>query len=297
MIENFPSHSTTRPAFASADAQARYLSAYDAVLERWPVAVQPVDVPSIYGTTRVNVAGSEDGRPLVLLHGGGATSTVWFANVADLGRTHRVYAVDVIGSPGRSVHDGQPITTLDDLMAWLDALLRNLGLDRADLCGHSYGGWLALSYALRSPERVSKLALIDPTLCFAGMRLGYRLRAVPMLLRPTAERVRGFIRAETDGIEVDPAWLNLMALGFVDFPSSKIVMPRRPEAECLRASKVPTLLLLAEKSRSHDIGRVARNARRLMPGVVTVILPGATHHSVPTENPARLNRELVDFYA
>ncbi|OLB65670.1 MAG: hypothetical protein AUI10_05680 [Actinobacteria bacterium 13_2_20CM_2_72_6] len=49
-----------------------FLAAYDALLRRWPVPVEPVEVPSAYGTTRVNVCGPVDGEPLVLLHGGGA---------------------------------------------------------------------------------------------------------------------------------------------------------------------------------------------------------------------------------
>jgi pimeloyl-ACP methyl ester carboxylesterase len=49
----------------------------------------------------------------------------------------------------------------------------------ADLCGHSYGGWLALRYALHSPQRARRLALLDPAMCFTGTRLSYRLHAVP----------------------------------------------------------------------------------------------------------------------
>src|SRR4051794_2833828 len=175
--------------------------AYDVVLAKWPVPVEPVDVGSPYGTTRVNVCGRADGEPLVLLHGGGATSTVWFANVGDLSRTHRVYAVDQINDAGRSVAGGRPLRSGPDLMAWLDALLTGLGLDAVRLCGHSYGGWLALNYALHAPQRVTHLALLDPTLCFAGMRLSYRLHAIPLFLPgPRAAGMRAFLRWETGGV-------------------------------------------------------------------------------------------------
>src|SRR5439155_24765591 len=160
------------------DFNGDFNKAYDAVLARWPLPVEPVEVDSPYGTTHVNVCGPPDGRPLVLLHGGGATPTVWFANVAELARAHRVHAVDHINDAGRSVPHGRPVRSRDDLMAWLDAVLTGLGLDAVRLCGHSYGGWLALCYALHAPQRVTHLALLDPTLCFAGMPLSYRPRAV-----------------------------------------------------------------------------------------------------------------------
>jgi pimeloyl-ACP methyl ester carboxylesterase len=213
---------------------------------------------------------------------------------AVLSRTYRVYAIDMIGGAGRSVHNGRPTRTLADFIDWLDALFDGLGIDSADLAGHSYGGWLALNYALQAPQKVRTLALLDPTTCFAGLTLTYRLRAVPLFARPTVGRIRNFITWETGGIAVNPAWLNLMALT-AEFPQSKIVMPRRPKAEQLAASTVPTLVLLAGNSRAHDIRRVAANARELMPRAVITVLPGATHHSIPTEHAAEINRHLLQF--
>ena len=274
-----------------------FSEAYDAVLAKWPVPVEPAEVDSPYGMTRVNVCGLPGGKPLVLLHSGGATSTVWCNNVADLTRSHRVYAVDQINDAGRSVPDGRPVRSRDDLMAWLDAVLTGLGLHTMRLCGHSYGGWLALGYTLHAPQRVSHLALLDPTLCFAGMRLSYRLRAVPLFLPgPRAARMRAFLRWETGGARLDPDWLELVALA-AEAHRSKIVMPREPAPEQLRNLRVPTLVLVAEKTRSHDPARVAANARALLPQVLTGVLPDATHHTIPIGQAADLNHQLTRFLA
>lgn len=81
------------------------------------------------------------------------------------------------------------------------------------------------------------------------------------------------------------------------FPSAKIVLPRRPASDRLRASTVPALLLLAGKSRAHDIHKVAANARTLMPQLVSTILPDVSHHAMPTEHPEQLNRELAAFFS
>jgi pimeloyl-ACP methyl ester carboxylesterase len=206
-----PEH-LTRSAEKTWPGQAEYLAAYDAVLAQWPVAVESADLSSPFGTTHVTICGPRDGEPLALLHGGGSTSTVWFANVGELSRTHRVYAVDTIGEAGRSVNDGRPVDGLAGFMDWLDGLFDALDLDSASLSGHSYGGWL-----------------------------------------------------------------------------------RRPAPDRLRASTVPTLLLLAEQSRAHDVHQVSANARRLMPHVVSTILPDVSHHAMPTEQREQLNRELGTF--
>jgi pimeloyl-ACP methyl ester carboxylesterase len=288
-----PRH-VTEPAVTTWPGQAEYLAAYDAVLAQWPVPVESVALPSVFGTTHVNICGPRDGEPLVLLHGRGATSTVWFANVGELSRTHRVYAVDAIGDAGRSVGDGRPVDGPAGFMDWLDGLFDALDLDSASLCGHSYGGWMALEYALHTPQRVRRLALLDPTDCFAGLTMSYRLHAVPIFVRPSPGRMRAFVEWETAGTGVDPAWLKLLCLGR-GFPSAKIVMPRRPTPDRLRASTVPTLLLLAEKSRAHDIHKVSATARELVPDVVTTVLPGVSHHAMPTERPEQLNRALGAF--
>ena len=88
------------------------------------------------------------------------------------------------------VYDGDPITGRADLMAWLDSCLDGLGVPRADICAHSYGGWIALRYALHAPQRVARLVLLDPTQCLSGQRLTYRLHKarsnVKILLAPRA---------------------------------------------------------------------------------------------------------------
>ncbi|MDK0519100.1 alpha/beta hydrolase [Streptomyces sp. ML-6] len=276
-----------------------FLAAYDEVLAtRWPAGTTHAELPTPYGTTRVNSHGPEDAPPLVLLAGGGATSTVWYAQAAHLGRTHRVHAVDLVGDPGRSVAGERPVRTVRDLTTWLDAVLDGLGADRAALCGHSYGAWIALHHALHAPHRVRKLILLDPTRCFAGFRPGYLLRALPMLLRPAARRTRAFLEWETGGAALDPAWLRLRCAA-ADFPSARPVIGPRPAPEALRGLDVPTLGLLAGSGRAHDPARVAAAAARLLPHAETVTIPGATHHTLPLHEPtaAELNRRTADFLA
>ncbi|MGW3818404.1 alpha/beta fold hydrolase [Streptomyces sp. NPDC005046] len=274
--------------------EAEFQAAYDTVLRRWPVEVGSVDVPTPYGSTRVHVTGPKDGTPLVLLPGGGTTSVVWFANAGPLAAACRVYAPDLMGDIGRSVHDGAPLRGADDLMAWLDTLFDELRLDGAHLCGHSYGAWIALKYALRAPHRLGRLALLDPTNCFAGLSLGYLVRALPMLLKPSGERVEAFHRWETGRTPEDPAWQTFLG-STATARRSKVVAMRRPKPEDLTACAVPALVLLAGRSRAHNVRRVAAEARRLMPGATVALLPNASHHSLPTEQPAVLNHVLTQF--
>jgi pimeloyl-ACP methyl ester carboxylesterase len=271
-----------------------FFAAYDALLARWPAGTAELDVPTPYGTTRVHAYGPADATPLVLLHGGGATGTVWYADAPALGARHRVLAVDILGDAGRSVRSGRPLRTTADLTAWLDAVLDGLDVTRAHLCGHSYGAWLALCYAVHAPARVDRLALLDPTQCFTGFRTGYLLRALPLLLRPTAARALALLAREGADADhgADAAWRQLYALGAAGSESGRPVVGRRP---AVRGLDLPVLVLFAERSRVHDVGRAARRARRVLPQAGIGVLPGVSHHGVPTARPGDLDRRLVDF--
>jgi pimeloyl-ACP methyl ester carboxylesterase len=273
-----------------------FLDAYDEVLAQWPVPAEAIRIPTRFGATRVNACGPAQAPPLLLLHGGGATSTVWFANVADLAAAHRVYAPDLMGHAGRSVAEGAPIDTAEDMVEWLGAVLDGLGLTATDVVGHSYGGWLALSHALRAPDRVRKLALLDPTRCFTGYRPQYLARSLPLLLRPSPQRVRGFLAWESGGARFDPRWLALAGLA-ARYPAARVAGGRQPDPRRVRSLLAPTLILLAERSRAHDIRRVEAVARAQIGDLRVATVPDASHHTMPSMPAAAINRHLVDFLA
>ncbi|WP_406180310.1 alpha/beta fold hydrolase [Streptomyces sp. NBC_01006] len=279
-------------ASASASASQEFFAAYDALLARWPAGTAELDVPTPYGTTRVHAYGPAGAPAVLLLHGGGSTGAVWFANAAALGAHHRVLAVDILGDAGRSVRAGRPLRTTADLMAWLDALLDGLGVRSAALLGHSYGAWIALTYALHAAERVDRLVLLDPTQCFAGYRPGFLLRSLPVLVRPRAARVLAYVDRETSGTDTDPQWKRLFALAASDVADRKLVVGRRPDARALRA---PLLVLLAGRSGAHDPEKVAARAREAVPHARVETFPQLTHYALPTAAPAKTNRLISEF--
>ncbi|MBX9393947.1 alpha/beta fold hydrolase [Streptomyces sp. TRM72054] len=266
-----------------------FLAAYDAVLSCWPGPVDCRELPTVHGVTRVNSVGPVDADrpPLVLLPGGGATSTVWGAAVAaGLAEGRRVHAVDLVGDPGLSVPaPGRTIRSIGDLVGWLDALLDGLGAagegSRVDLLGHSYGAWIAAHYAAHAPHRLDRLVLLDPTAVFTGFRPGYLLRALPMLLRPTPTRIRRFLEWETGGAQgIDPDWLRLQE-ETAQFPSQRPVTGPRPDPTRLRDLDV--LVLFAGRARCHDPHRAAAVAARVLPDAVVDVLDGdgVSHHAMP----------------
>jgi pimeloyl-ACP methyl ester carboxylesterase len=280
----------------SAAADDGYEAAYDAALARWPQPVEQRDVGTPFGSTHLLVAGPADGTPVMLLPGGGATATAWWANVADLTRAgHRVIAVDPLTDAGRSVPAGRGLRAPDDVAAWFLALLDGLQLPRVRLVGHSYGAWTALHCTLAHPDRVQRLVLLDPTSLVSGLAPRYLLRALPMLARPSDGRVRSLLSWETGGRAIDPDWVRLWAAGLAQ--RRRPVRPRRPPAAALRELAVPTLAVVGAQSRAHDPEAVAGRLRQRLPGAAVHVLPGASHHTLPALPAAELDALLVPFLA
>ncbi|AJW40530.1 alpha/beta hydrolase [Rhodococcus sp. 05-339-2] len=271
-----------------------FFTAYDRVLQKWPADTQAIDANTVHGTTRINACGPVDGPPLVLLPGAGATSTVWFANVAPLSRHYRVYAVDLMGDVGRSVPGERAIDSVEELLGWLTAVLDELNLPTVALCGHSYGAMIALAYALRNPSRVDALTLLDPNACFGSMSPRYLLHAIPILLSPNEKRQRRFVAWETDGLALDSDWLDVLALGAAHFPTAKTIVPKRPKPAAFEGFAVRTTVVLAGKGRVHNAARIESAVHAVLPSARTVVLGNATHHGLPMHPAAEVNEILMD---
>ncbi|MDV8075047.1 alpha/beta fold hydrolase [Rhodococcus sp. IEGM 1370] len=270
-----------------------FFSAYDRVLLKWPADTHAIDVKTVHGTTRINACGPADGPALVLLPGAGATSTVWFANVEALSQHYRVYGVDIMGDVGRSVPGDHPIDSVDELLNWVTAVLDALDLRTAALCGHSYGAMIALAFSLRNESRVDALTLLDPNACFGSMSPRYLLHALPILLRPNENRQRRFVAWETDGLALDPDWLDVLALGAAHFPTAKTIVPKRPKPAAFEGFDVRTTVVLAGKGRVHNAARVESAVHAVVPTARTVVLENATHHGLPMHPAAEVNEILL----
>lgn len=138
-------------------AKENILNTYDRLLEAWGTEVLPVKVPTRYGTTHINVFGREDAPPVVLFHGVGDDSALmWIYNAAALAPHFRLYAVDTLGGPGKSIPN-ENYTKEFENAEWIDDLLDGLELKQVDLAGVSHGGYLAQYYAVHRPERVGRV--------------------------------------------------------------------------------------------------------------------------------------------
>jgi pimeloyl-ACP methyl ester carboxylesterase len=198
--------------YKSAEGARAIRERYLKFLKHWPVANQHLRVPTREGETFVVACGDETAPPLLLFHGSAGNSAMWMGDVAVWAPHFRVYAIDMIGEPGLSA-PSRPRMDSEAHALWLDDVMRALSLDRASSVGVSLGGWLALDYATRRPERVESLVLICPSgLGRRKMSVLFKVVALRMLGRWGARKAREMILGRAPA-KVSPAVQHF--IGFV----------------------------------------------------------------------------------
>lgn len=155
-------------------------------------------VPVGSWSTRVLDCGH--GTPLILMHGTGGHLEAYARNLPGLGVRHRVVAYDYPGH-GWTTPATQDLE-IDDYIEHLVVLMDVLGIPRAHLSGESLGGWVAVKFAARYPDRVDRLILNTPGGTMARPEVMERIRSLSQAAAddPTPER----IRARLEWLMADP---------------------------------------------------------------------------------------------
>jgi pimeloyl-ACP methyl ester carboxylesterase len=112
-------------------------------------------------TLNVQLGGPEDGEPILLLHGFPESHRTWRGVAPDLSRDFRVVAPDQRGFGASDKPDGVEAYKTDRILEDLIALADALALRRFTLVGHDWGGAVAWLAALRYPDRLSRLVIVN----------------------------------------------------------------------------------------------------------------------------------------
>jgi pimeloyl-ACP methyl ester carboxylesterase len=249
------------------------------------------------------------GTPVLLVHGFLVSHYAWRAVIAELAAAHDVIAIDL---PGFGESDRpRPVDFRYDFLGYMETLvgvLDSLEIPRAALVGHSMGGGIALVTAARRPERVSRLAVVNPLVYPFKMPPEILPLLVPglgpMLFR--ALYTRGIMRRSMlKDIYCDPA---LVTEEWVDYIWERVNRPGGLEAahaviracanprvveDSLRLVRCPTLVAWGDGDRLF----AAASAERLrddIAGSELHLIPGCGH-APHEEQPAALVRQLAPF--
>jgi pimeloyl-ACP methyl ester carboxylesterase len=274
--------------YKSSDGERQVEERYREFLKRWPVPSEQIRIPTRHGETFVVASGPSDAPPLVLLHGGASNSTIWMGDVAAYAQCFRVYCVDVIGEPGLSA-PSRPALASDAYANWLTDVLNGLAVQRASFAGVSLGGWLALDFAIRCPERVERLAVLCPG-GVGRQKLGIVFETMILRAfgkwgkRKLTHRVLG--RPPADPPPAVRAFIEFFALIHANFRPRMVKLPVFSDA-ALRSVKAPLLAIVGGRDVLLDSGETKRRLEENALNAKVMLLPQAGH-LIPGQTPKLL---------
>jgi pimeloyl-ACP methyl ester carboxylesterase len=263
---------------------------------------------------------SQDGVPMILIHGFGNEAHIWDDFAPSVAEAYRVIAIDQRGH-GESDWDSQGRYDYENLVADLEAVIDGQGFERVVLVGHSLGGRVSMLYAGRHPEKVAGFVIVDsaPELdprgtirirqdveehrdpSFAGPEEYERYlstaypAAKPAALRRMAQHA---LKQREDGryeLKMDQA-----LRGFGSEKLDAEAMREREERhtaqlwEALEKTPCPTLVVRGAASDIVSADVADRMAEEVLPnGSLAVV--GQAGHSVMTDNPDGFREAVCEF--
>lgn len=262
----------------SQSAGQRVRERYATLLQSWPVPYREHRLPTCQGETFVLECGDPAAPPLLLFHGGYCNSLMWSRSAAAWAQRFRVLAVDIIGDPGFSAPSRPPFTG-DAHAHWIDDVWAALGLGQAAVVGASLGGWLALDYAARRPERIARLVALAPA-GIVGFSLASYVQLVPLLFLGDW----GFRRAFAISFGLDPDALVGEERSFFEFLAlaqrsviARLRLPTVLDDAALRSLSLPVKVVLGGRDVFFDAAAATRRLQALVPQAELQCLPEAGH--------------------
>jgi pimeloyl-ACP methyl ester carboxylesterase len=249
---------------------------------------------------RIGFERAGEGPPLVLAHGALSDSRVWRWQLDALSDEFTVVAWDAPGC-GQSA-DPPETFRLPEYADVLAGLIAAVGLGRAHVLGHSFGGALALELARRHPELVASLILAGGYAGWAGSLPAAEVERRLAFALDTADRLPGGFAPESMfGLFSDKFSPEAAALLRTVMSESRPIGTRAMAyalagadlRDALPSIDVATLLVHGDADTRSAL-TVADDLRRTIPRSSLVVLPGLGHECY-LEDPDRFNAEARKF--
>jgi pimeloyl-ACP methyl ester carboxylesterase len=223
------------------------------------------------------------GKPLILLHGGMSTSSMWQTHIPFFAQHFRVIAPDSRGHGRTNNPTGEFSYRMmaDDVAAFV----QTLGLTKPLICGYSDGGQIALEIGMGYPNLTAALVVGAAWYKFSEVYLN-RLKAFG-LEGPGVVNIEQVQRAAPDWVkfwQTEHSWTDDPDYWqrYLKQISTMLWTPLDYTAEDFQKITEPTLILMGDRDGLIELEQ-AVEMYQLIPNAELAILPNATHMSTTTE--------------
>ena len=280
--------------YRSAQGKKEILDLYDSQLGRLEEPVRNLYVNTSFGKTHLIENGNLDGEPLLVFHGGNATTAYNLLTCEFLFDHFHVYAVDIIGHPGKS--DETSLSAANyDYGKWTSEVITALGYKRMNLFGGSFGAGVIAKTMCVAPEKVKRVVMVIPSGIKNAMQLKNAKMMFPMIMYWITKKDKWLkktmmpLAITEDNITDD---IYETAKLSIDHMRVKVAMPTNVSASKMKNCKAPTLVMAAEKDCLFPGLGVLRRAKRIIPKCKTYMIRDRGHMHFLTDDEKKM---IVNF--
>jgi pimeloyl-ACP methyl ester carboxylesterase len=272
-----------------------YSASYNKALKLWDIPYTEEDIKTSYGTAHVIIAGPKNGKDLVLLHGMDASSTMWYPNIKALAKTHRIYAVDFLMEPNKSVLKDKPLS-LEEIVIWYNEIFSHYKLRKFDIVGASRGGWIATLLATQKQNSIDKIVLLSPAQTFKFIdKIGKTSSALMLKLFPSEKKFGKTLNTfSTHPEKINPAYKRQFYLANKYAKSNSSMLKMHPFSDDeLKSIQNPVLVLIGDHDVINGEDSVERAQKYLINSKTKIIKDAG--HFLSIDQSKITNTAMIDF--
>lgn len=266
------------------------LDLYDSQLAKLGCAFRDLYVATSFGPTHVVETGAPAAPALLVFHGGNSTTAYNLLLCRFLLPHFHVYAVDIIGHPGKSAEVSLPAAGYA-YGRWAGEVIDGLGFSQMRCFGGSFGGGVLTKLLCAAPEKVSRCALVVPAGINNALPLSSARMMVPLAQYLCTKKDKYITRAalymalSPDVLDQDT--LDTVKSSFTHV-KTKVAMPSNVSAARMKRYTAPALVMAAERDCLFPAKKVLGRAEKILPGCTLYELKGRGHMHLLTEEEKRM---------
>jgi pimeloyl-ACP methyl ester carboxylesterase len=279
--------------FKSKQGKKEILQLYDAKLDSLKIEYEYLTVQTSFGKTNIIATGDPANPPIILVHGSNGCAPIALETYANLHKTFRVYAVDVLAQPNKSA-DTRLSMKDDSYGKWMNEIITSLDISSVTLAGFSFGGLIILKTLEHDESRIKEVYLSAPAYIVNGNPLKAIFKVfIPMKRYMKTKKVKYVEKflshLFTDRDEFAIEFLSKVFLEFeMDFTPVPVI-------DAKKAGEITTpITLFAAK---HDIlfpgQKMIKRAAKIFPSLRKSTLLEHSKHVQNIEQNEMIEREIM----
>ncbi len=280
--------------YKSEKGKEAILSLYERQLKRLNKKYEDIYIHTSFGKTHLIETGNLSGVPLLVFHGGNATTAYNLLACNFFMKDFHIYAVDIIGHPGKSAESCLSPNNYD-YGKWTAEVIDAPGYERLSCFGGSFGAGIITKTMCVAPEKVKRAVLYVPSGIKNAPVINSMSMMFPMILYWITHKDKLLKKCMLPMAVVEENITDDIyetAKLSIDFAKVKTGMPSNVGANVMKKCKAPTLVMAAEKDCLFPAKEVIPRAEQIIENCTTYLLQDRGHMSYLTEEEKKM---IVDF--